>query len=179
MKKIVFAILCFIVIYCCNSKVYCQVVCDIKINEVTVFNSSDVSTQATIDTKNSLDDENTSAGKLGEINSWGIGMRCLVMSISFLLLIIIYLFLRQLGVKFLGIQKGKALLKESNLKKEASQVQEETSDGINAAIGLALYMYTSELHDFEEAVLTINKVSRVYSPWSSKIYGLRQTPERK
>jgi len=25
-------------------------------------------------------------------------------------------------------------------------------------------------------VLTIKKVSRTYSPWSSKIYGLRKTP---
>ncbi|HAH59495.1 MAG TPA: phage tail protein, partial [Bacteroidales bacterium] len=30
-----------------------------------------------------------------------------------------------------------------------------------------------ELHDHEDAVLTIKKVARTYSPWSSKIYGLR------
>lgn len=42
----------------------------------------------------------------------------------------------------------------------------------NAAIGLALYMYLNELHDHEDMVITISKVSRRYSPWSSKIYGL-------
>ncbi len=42
----------------------------------------------------------------------------------------------------------------------------------NAAIGLALFLYFNELHDHENMVMTIDKVSRRYSPWSSKIYGL-------
>jgi len=46
-----------------------------------------------------------------------------------------------------------------------------------AAIAIALYKYSKELHDNEEMVLTINKVSKAYSPWSSKIYGLRQFPK--
>lgn len=44
---------------------------------------------------------------------------------------------------------------------------------VNAAIAAAIHLYRSELHDFEDTVLTIKKVSRTYSPWSSKIYGLR------
>ncbi|MFO7874105.1 MAG: OadG family protein [Bacteroidales bacterium] len=44
---------------------------------------------------------------------------------------------------------------------------------INAAIAAAIYLYRSELHDYENTVLTMKKVSRTYSPWSSKIYGLR------
>jgi glutaconyl-CoA/methylmalonyl-CoA decarboxylase subunit delta len=47
---------------------------------------------------------------------------------------------------------------------------------VNAAIAAAIYLYRSELHDFEDTVLTIKKVSRTYSPWSSKIYGLRNSP---
>lgn len=43
-----------------------------------------------------------------------------------------------------------------------------------AAIVLALKMYMDELHDKESSMLTINKVARTYSPWSSKIYGLQQ-----
>ncbi len=48
-----------------------------------------------------------------------------------------------------------------------------------AAIALALSQFQSELHDQQATVLTINRVARAYSPWSSKIYGLRQTPNKK
>ena len=46
------------------------------------------------------------------------------------------------------------------------------SDGVYAAIAAAIYLYGEELHDVENTVLTINKVSRTYSPWSSKIHGV-------
>ena len=36
----------------------------------------------------------------------------------------------------------------------------------------------AEMHDRESDVITINKVARVYSPWSSKIHGLTPMPER-
>jgi len=49
---------------------------------------------------------------------------------------------------------------------------------INAAIAAAVHLYRSELHDFEDTVLTMKKVSRTYSPWSSKIYGLRNLNQR-
>jgi glutaconyl-CoA/methylmalonyl-CoA decarboxylase subunit delta len=42
----------------------------------------------------------------------------------------------------------------------------------NAAIAAALYLFFSELHDQERYVMTIKKVSRTYSPWSSKIYNI-------
>ena len=42
----------------------------------------------------------------------------------------------------------------------------------NAAIATALYLFFAELHDEERYVMTIKKVSRNYSPWSSKIYGV-------
>ena len=42
----------------------------------------------------------------------------------------------------------------------------------NAAIAAALYLFFSELHDQEKYVMTIKKVSRTYSPWSSKIYNI-------
>jgi Na+-transporting methylmalonyl-CoA/oxaloacetate decarboxylase gamma subunit len=45
-----------------------------------------------------------------------------------------------------------------------------------AAIALAIHLYKSELHDMESLTITLQKVSRIYSPWSSKIYTLRQNP---
>jgi hypothetical protein len=48
-----------------------------------------------------------------------------------------------------------------------------------AAIAIALYKYSEKLHDTENMVLTLNRASKAYSPWSSKIYGLRQYPNKK
>jgi hypothetical protein len=54
---------------------------------------------------------------------------------------------------------------------------ESTDFGIpgdtTAAISMALHLYLSEMHDEESGVLTIKKVSKTYSPWSSKIYAVR------
>ncbi len=55
------------------------------------------------------------------------------------------------------------------IKNEGAIVGEEI-----AAIGIALKMYQDEMHDIESTVLTINRVVKAYSPWSSKIYGLSQ-----
>jgi len=44
---------------------------------------------------------------------------------------------------------------------------------INAAISMALYLYFSEdHHDVESNIVTIKRLSRRYSPWSSKIYNV-------
>ena len=43
---------------------------------------------------------------------------------------------------------------------------------VSAAIALAVYFY-SELHDEESNILTIERISKSYSPWSSKIYSVR------
>ncbi|MFP4289820.1 MAG: OadG family protein [Bacteroidales bacterium] len=54
--------------------------------------------------------------------------------------------------------------------------KEHLSGEVSAAIAAAIHLYRSELHDYQNTALTINKVSKTYSPWSSKIYGLRKVP---
>lgn len=44
-----------------------------------------------------------------------------------------------------------------------------------AAISMALHEAQGADHDVEETILTISRVKRSYSPWSSKIYTLRET----
>ena len=44
---------------------------------------------------------------------------------------------------------------------------------VAAAIAMALHDFMSEVHDDEETVMTIKRVAKVYSPWSSKIYSMR------
>jgi len=40
------------------------------------------------------------------------------------------------------------------------------------AIAMALHLYYDEVHDDESNVITIKRIERRYSPWSSKIYGI-------
>lgn len=49
---------------------------------------------------------------------------------------------------------------------------------VTAAIATALYLHFNELHDKESNIITIERVRKRYSPWSSKIYGLRKWPHK-
>ncbi len=62
-------------------------------------------------------------------------------------------------------------------KKSKSSVQQ--LDECIAAIGLAVRLYQEEQHIHESHVITINRASRLYSPWSSKIHGITQLPDKK
>ena len=52
------------------------------------------------------------------------------------------------------------------------------SADVTAAIATALYLHFNELHDPESNIITIERVRKRYSPWSSKIYGLRKWPHK-
>jgi hypothetical protein len=70
-------------------------------------------------------------------------------------------------------------LNRSRKKKNSEAIKEKPEQKItgdeNAAICTALYLYFTELHDEEKYVMTVKKVSKTYSPWSSKIYGIFNT----
>jgi glutaconyl-CoA/methylmalonyl-CoA decarboxylase subunit delta len=42
----------------------------------------------------------------------------------------------------------------------------------NAAIAVAIHLYFSQLHDEESTRMTIKKVKKDYSPWSSRVYSI-------
>lgn len=42
----------------------------------------------------------------------------------------------------------------------------------NAAIAVAIHLYFSQLHDEESTRMTITKVKKDYSPWSSRVYSI-------
>jgi hypothetical protein len=50
--------------------------------------------------------------------------------------------------------------------------------GDSAAIAAAIYLFMDEIHDNENRVVTIKRVSRTYSPWNSKIYGINWIKNR-
>lgn len=119
--------------------------------------------------------QQTSSKKLYEImqqnDPVGIGMTVIGMSVVFIALIILYVFL--LNVAKVIYHKRKA---KDHTGAEVKTTGQLADAEVNAAIALALHLYLSELHDNEQTVLTINRMSKMYSPWSSKIYGLRQWP---
>lgn len=110
-----------------------------------------------------------------EFDPYGIGMTMIAMFVVFSALAILFVIYKNIGKFF--IRKGNAVSKPAvSIKKSGENVAGEISGEVNAAIAMALYLYQSELHDEENTVLTIQKVSRNYSPWSSKIYTLRKSP---
>lgn len=50
-------------------------------------------------------------------------------------------------------------------------VDEKFTGEIAAAIATAIHLYLNEKHDTENTILTIKQARKLYSPWSSKIYG--------
>lgn len=108
-----------------------------------------------------------------EIDPYGIGMTVIGYSVVFLALLLLYIIFYNLS-KILTLNV-KRLLRKEGKSEEANKV-EEISGEVNAAIAYAIYLYFNELHDKENTIITINRVSKAYSPWNSKIYGLRQYP---
>ena len=126
-----------------------------------------------------LDGESKSA-MMAQSDPYGIFLTLTAMCVTFLALAILYLVFKQIG-KFHIKKKSENAVKavegtKNSAKADTSgQVSAETYAAISMAIHL--FMQDNEAHDFEDTVLTINKVSRTYSPWSSKIYTLRETPQ--
>jgi hypothetical protein len=74
------------------------------------------------------------------------------------------------------IKKTKQKPVDNNLKTDNKQKEVQINAEISAAIALALDFHLKDVHDYEKTILTIQKAIRPYSPWSSKIYGLREIP---
>ncbi len=115
-----------------------------------------------------------SADEFGKLDPTGFGMTIVAMGVVFAGLAFLYLFYKMTGRFFVkGIQRPRMLRKRKAEEGDVKMEEDETSGDEIAAIGVALYLYSLEMQDWENAVLTIKKVARNYSPWSSKIYGTR------
>ncbi len=85
-------------------------------------------------------------------------------------LVILY-FLFTCVSKIINANWKKSSKKETNDEKVIKGTALDANDDIIAAIALALSM-SMEVHDDEPNEITITRIQRRYSPWSSKIYGL-------
>ena len=70
--------------------------------------------------------------------------------------------------------KFKKVKIEKHKKTEPEENDYIIEGNVTAAISLALHLYFNEMHDEESKVVTIKKVKKAYSPWSSKIYTVTQ-----
>jgi hypothetical protein len=91
----------------------------------------------------------------------------------FLALVVLYMVFTYLS-KSLNFSARRRLIRQGK-HQMAEEKQLFIPGDIAAAISMAIYLY-NELHDEESNVITIKRVSKTYSPWSSKIYGLREYP---
>jgi Na+-transporting methylmalonyl-CoA/oxaloacetate decarboxylase gamma subunit len=90
----------------------------------------------------------------------------------FLSLLTLFLVFNSLPkVLFWFINLGKKRQLNEELRNAKSKKPKVTGEE-NAAIAMALYLYLQEIHDDENTSLTINRISKSYSPWSSKIYNV-------
>jgi len=93
--------------------------------------------------------------------------------IVFLSLLIVYWFFRYVLTFILNFRFRSFAHKKGIDPAEALTANTIQSGEVNAAIAMALYQYFNELHDVESGVMTIKRVSRHYSPWSSKLYNMK------
>ncbi len=108
--------------------------------------------------------------------SSGIGVYLTTFIVSFLTLSLFYIILKLVNTYAIGKQKKNS--DNTAALEGKTVVHGEISGEVFAAISAALYLYETEQHDYESAILTFNRAAKNYSPWSSKIYGLRQTPRK-
>lgn len=118
------------------------------------------------------------AQNVKENDSWGGAITIIAMCIVVGALVLLSLF-------FLGFGKiSEKLLSKKKLEAHGKTIDEVDDDHEHvdsgesiAAIALALAEHFNDQHDMEDTILTIRRMRRAYSPWNSKIYNIRETPD--
>jgi len=125
---------------------------------------------------NKIMDSNERLDSLKINDHFGIGMTLTAMGVVFLGLIVLYLLFKFIGNAAVSLSHKRAMKASGVTEEEAKGIATQSGE-IFAAISMAIYEAT-ELHDEENAILTIENTVRNYSPWSSKIYSLREIPKK-
>ncbi len=109
---------------------------------------------------------------IAEIGSKGWIVTISGFLITIIALIVLFLIF-SLVAKIVNADYGKFLKKRTTNddRKPTIKGVDTVNDDIKVVIGLALAL-SSEVHDTEADEITITRIERRYSPWSSKIYGL-------
>lgn len=128
---------------------------------------------------NVIKDTNKKIELFAERDENGFGMTIMAMAIVFTALLLLCLCFYAIGKIGSAVSRMNKMRAHGVSKEEAHEhITEHDSGEVIAAIAMALNEHLNA-HDSENTILTINKVKRAYSPWSSKIYGLREVPEHR
>lgn len=123
--------------------------------------------------------ENPKIIRFSEKDKRGFGLTILAMCIVFtalLVLCICFYIISKIAEKRSKRRKMESQGLNARVVPRSDRPSGDSGEEI-AAIAMALHDHLNA-HDNESTILTINKVRRAYSPWSSKIYNLRETPQR-
>lgn len=126
---------------------------------------------------NVIKDTNKKIEDFANLDGNGFGMTVMAMCIVFTALLVLCLSfyaIGKIGSIVSRLNKARAHGNEAPQLSEIRSTEHDTGEEI-AAIAMALRDHL-DAHDNESTILTINKVRRAYSPWSSKIYNLREVP---
>jgi Na+-transporting methylmalonyl-CoA/oxaloacetate decarboxylase gamma subunit len=128
-------------------------------------------------TNNSLIDKAAKPDRMKEIDPYGWVLALTAMSVVFLALILLYFIFKAIGNANIKAGKKRSAASAGTDVKESAYG--EVPGEVYAAIATAMHLYQQddENHDEESFVVTLHHTDRTYSPWSSKIYTLRQTPQ--
>ena len=132
--------------------------------------------KVTPSSNNKILDTNERLDSFKSNDAWGIGMTLTAMGVVFIGLIMLYLLFKFIGNTAVSISHKRAMKISGITKEEAKGITEQSGE-IYAVIAMAIYE-AIELHDEENTILTIKNTVRNYSPWSSKIYTLREIPKK-
>ena len=132
--------------------------------------------KVTPDTNNKVLDSNEKIDNFQHNDPLGLGMTVTAMAVVFAGLLILYLLFKQVGR--IAVNASRKRAEKSGVQGAAKRSGEDSGE-IFAAIALALHEMSEDTHDIESTVLTMSKVVRRYSPWNSKIYGLRNIPMKR
>ena len=109
----------------------------------------------------------------------GFAMSIMAMLLVFFGLLSLYISFYFIGKSSVAISRRRAMKSKSITNEQEAKEKKlgEAPGEVFAAIAMAMHEAVN-MHDEEDTVLTINRVRRSYSPWSSKIYTLREIPKK-
>lgn len=125
---------------------------------------------------NIIRDTNPKIETFAERDANGFAMTIMAMCVVFSALALLCVCFMLISAINQRAAKKKEVVTVAEVAEEETFGNDANEEAI-AAIAMALHDHF-DAHDRESAVLTINKVKRAYSPWSSKIYSMRHLPQK-
>lgn len=106
--------------------------------------------------------------RLGLLNQ-GIVIAIIGMAVVFSGLLFLFVFMKLFML----------ITNRSEKKRQATMIsrglgKEPITGEVIAAISMAIHLSREEFHDLEKTIITLQRMTKPYSPWSSKIHGIRR-----